>query len=86
MSIFEKGIEDVYLSARKRGLDEVERLERQDRYPYLRDLDTITKGVKVVSQVSLGLIDVPLRQITGTYTKIRITSYNVCYTKLLRYV
>ncbi|MBN2879821.1 MAG: BMP family ABC transporter substrate-binding protein [Clostridia bacterium] len=83
MSIFEKGLEDVYLSARKRGLDEVERLERQDRYPFLRDLDTITKGVKIISQVSLGIIDVPLRQITGTYTKMRGNSFSRSFMPLL---
>lgn len=83
MNFFETVLEDRYESARKRGLDEVERLEKQDRYPYLRDLDTITQGTKIVNQVSIGLIDVPLRQIVGTYTKMRGNSFSKSYMPLL---
>jgi len=83
MNFFDTGLEDRYSSARKRGLDEVERLEKQDRYPYLRDLDTIMKGTKIVNQVSVGLIDVPLRQIVGTYTNMRGNSFSRSYMPLL---
>lgn len=83
MNFFDTGLDDRYSSARKRGLDEVERLEKQDRYPYLRDLDTIVKGAKIVNQVTIGLIDVPLRQIAGTYTKMRGNSFSRSYMPLL---
>ena len=83
MEFFDTGIQDRYVSARRRGTEEVERLEKQDRYPYLRDLDTITKGVKIVNQISIGLIDVPLRQIVGTYTKMRGNSFSRSYMPLL---
>ena len=82
MNFFES-VEDRYTSARKRGLDEVERLEKQDRYPFLRDLDTIMQGTKIVNQVSIGLIDVPLRQIVGTYTNMRGNSFSRSYMPLL---
>lgn len=83
MDFFDTGIQDRYVSARKRGLEEVERLEKQDRYPYLRDLDTIIKGSKIVNQISVGLIEVPLRQIAGTYTKMRGNSFSRSYMPLL---
>ena len=83
MNFFDTGLDDRYSSARKRALDEVERLEKQDRYPYLRDLDTIIKGTKIVNQVAIGLIDVPLRQIVGTYTKMRGNSFSRSYMPLL---
>ena len=83
MNFFDTGLDDRYSSARKRALDEVERLEKQDRYPYLRDLDTVTKGAKIVSQATIGLIDVPLRQIVGTYTKMRGNSFSRSYMPLL---
>ena len=83
MNFFDTGMQDRYASARKRGLEEVERLEKQDRYPYLRDLDTIVKGTKIVNQISIGLIDVPLRQIVGTYTKMRGNSFSRSFMPLL---
>ena len=83
MEFFDTGIQDRYVSARRRGMEEVERLEKQDRYPYLRDLDTIIKGSKIVNQISIGLIDVPLRQVVGTYTKMRGNSFSRSYMPLL---
>ncbi|MEX1377948.1 MAG: BMP family ABC transporter substrate-binding protein [Eubacteriales bacterium] len=83
MNFFDANTEDRYISARKRGLEEVEKLEKQDRYPYLRDLDTIVKGAKIVSQATIGLIDVPLRQVVGTYTKMRGNSFSRSYMPLL---
>ena len=83
MNFFDAGLEDRYQSARKRGFNEVERLEKNDRYPYLRDLDTIIQGTKIVNQTTIGLIDVPLRQVDGTYTKMRGNSFSRSYMPLL---
>lgn len=38
-------------------------------YPYLPSLDEILSQVDIVSEVSLGLVDIPTELIVGTYTK-----------------
>lgn len=83
MNFFEANVDESYQAARKRGLNEVTQLEKIDRYPYLRDLDTMMQGVKIVNQASIGQIDVPLRQIDGTYSKMRGNSFSKSYMPLL---
>lgn len=83
MNFFDTTIETGYAAAQKKGKDEVTRIEKLGNYPYLRDLDTIMQDAKIVNQVSIGLIDVPLRQIVGTYTKMRGNSFSKSYLPLL---
>lgn len=44
-------------------------------YPYLPVLDDILANADIVSEVNLGLIDVPLSKIVGTKTKGRTEAF-----------
>lgn len=64
-----------YVSARKMGLKEYSQYVSQGRSGYLPFLDGILKNIDIVSEVDLGLIEIPLRKIKGTYTYLRSISF-----------
>jgi basic membrane protein A len=72
-----------YINARKLGLKEYSHYISQGRNGYLPFLDGILKNIDIVSEVDLGVIDIPLRKIKGTYTYLRSISFARNYMPLM---
>lgn len=72
-----------YESARKKGLREFNSRRMSGRYPYLYALDTIISTESIVSEVSLGQIDIPINKIVGTKTLGRSKSFAPNYMPIL---
>lgn len=66
---------DVYLHARKLALKEYSNYISQGHNGYLPYLDGILENIDFVSEVDLGLLDLPMKKIKGTYTYMRSTSF-----------
>jgi basic membrane protein A and related proteins len=64
-----------YEASRKKGLREYNSRRMSGRYPYLHALDTIISTESIVSEVSLGQIDIPINKIVGTKTLGRSKSF-----------
>ncbi len=58
-----------YIGALKRGRKHYQDSLTKGQYPYLPVLDNILSYTKIVSEVSLGLMDIPLNKIIGTKTE-----------------
>ena len=55
----------------------------QGEYPYLPVLDDILSYTEIVSEVSLGVMDIPLDKIVGTKTKGRTNAFASNFMPLL---
>lgn len=64
-----------YNKALKLGEKEYNTCISKGQYPYLPVLDEILSHVEVESQVSLGLVDIPVKSIVGTYSSGRTTAF-----------
>jgi len=64
-----------YINARKQGRKKYQQAVAKGEYPYLPVLDEILKNTDIVSEVNLGLMDVPLEKIVGTKTAGRTQSF-----------
>lgn len=64
-----------YNRALKSGEKEYRKCITKGDYPYLPVLDDILSHVKVESQVSLGLVEIPIKSIVGTYSAGRTTAF-----------
>jgi basic membrane lipoprotein Med (substrate-binding protein (PBP1-ABC) superfamily) len=78
-----KEAESHYLAARKMGMKEYSRSISKGQSGYLPFLDGILKNVEILYEVDLGIVDLPLRKIVGTYTYARSRSFAVNYMPLL---
>ena len=72
-----------YISARKLGLKDYSHYISQGRNGYLPFLDGILKNIDIVSEVDLGIVDIPLRKIKGTYSYLRSISFARNYMPLM---
>ena len=72
-----------YINARKSGLREYSNYISQGRNGYLPFLDGILKNIDIVSEVDMGIVDIPLRKIRGTYTYLRSISFARNYMPLM---
>jgi len=70
-----KPYSDVYRSARRLALREYSNYISQGRNGYLPFLDGILKNIEIISEVDLGIVEIPLKKIKGTYTYMRSTSF-----------
>ncbi len=66
---------DEYLKALKAGQKEYDTCVSKGNYPYLVDLDDILANTEIESRIKLGLVDIPMDQIAGTYTKARSNAF-----------
>lgn len=66
---------DEYRAARKLALKEYSNYISQGRSGYLPFLDGILKNIEIISEVDLGIVDIPLKKIKGTYTYMRSTCF-----------
>lgn len=64
-----------YSNARKQGRRQYQLAVARGEYPYLPVLDEILKNTDIVSEVNLGLMDVPLEKIVGTKTSGRTQAF-----------
>lgn len=72
-----------YMGALRLGRKQYQAAVAKGEYPYLPVLDDILENVKIVSEVNLGLIDVPLERIVGTKTKGRTEAFASNFMPLL---
>lgn len=64
-----------YAGALKQGRKQYQASIQKGEYPYLPALDDILSYTEIVSEVSLGMIDIPLDRIVGTRTKGRTSAF-----------
>lgn len=70
-------------NARKLATKEYNRSISSGQIGYLPSLEGILKDTEIVSQVDLGLIEIPLKKIIGTYTHLRSLSFAKNFMPLL---
>lgn len=73
----------AYINARKLGLKEYSNYISQGRNGYLPFLDGALKNIDIVSEVDMGIVDIPLKKIRGTYTYLRSISFARNYMPLM---
>ncbi len=76
-------VSEVYRTARRMGLREYSGYISQGRNGYLPFLDGILKNIDIVSEVDLGIVEIPLKKVKGTYTYMRSTSFARNYMPLM---
>lgn len=64
-----------YAGALKLGRRQYQSAIQKGEYPYLPALDDVLSYTEIVSEVSLGIIDIPLDRIVGTRTKGRTNAF-----------
>ena len=72
---FMRQLPDIYRSARRLALREYSSYISQGRNGYLPFLDGILKNMEIISEVDLGIVEIPLKKVKGTYTYMRSTSF-----------
>ncbi|MGL4736789.1 MAG: BMP family ABC transporter substrate-binding protein [Cellulosilyticaceae bacterium] len=68
-------IESTYEQALKSGKQSWNQMESAGGSGYLPSLDGLVQSGDVLSEVSLGLVEIPLKKIVGTYTHSRSISF-----------
>ncbi len=76
--------EKHYLTARKLGLKEYSRNISKGQTGYLPFLEGILKNIEIVYEIDLGIVDLPLKKIVGTYTYGRSRSFAANFMPLLK--
>lgn len=72
-----------YIGALKQGKRQYQASVSRGEYPYLPVLDEILANTDIVSEVSLGVMDVPLEKIVGTKTQGRTQAFASNFMPLL---
>ena len=72
-----------YVGALKQGRKQYQASVSKGEYPYLPVLDDILSYTEIVSEVSLGVMDIPLDKIVGTKTKGRTSAFASNFMPLL---
>lgn len=72
-----------YIGARRKGKKQYQEAVSRGQYPYLPVLDDILENVDIVSEVNLGVLDVPLDRIVGTKTRGRTQAFASNFMPLL---
>lgn len=75
--------EIYYLDARKLAKKEYSRLRAKGLAGCLRSLDEVVKGKNIISEIDLGVVDIPLNKVNGTFSKTRASSFAANYMPLL---
>ena len=74
---------EIYKSARRRALREYSSYISQGRNGYLPFLDGVLKNIEIATEVDLGIIELPVKKVKGTYTHMRSTSFSRNYLPLI---
>lgn len=72
-----------YLEAKKMGLKEYSKRASKGQAGYLPFLDELTKNIEIVSEIDIGIIDIPLKKIVGTYTAARSKAFAANFMPIL---
>ena len=64
-----------YLEALKLGKKDYRARINKGQYPYLPVLDEILSQVEIEKEMNLGLVQVPLKLVTGTSTRARTNAF-----------
>lgn len=64
-----------YAGALRRGRRQYQASVSKGEYPYLPVLDQILSNTDIVSEVNLGIMDIPLEKVAGTKTEGRTTAF-----------
>lgn len=72
-----------YSAARKMGLKEYSSKISKGQIGYVPSLEGLVKDTEIVSQVSLGTVEIPLKKIAGTYSHSRSLSFSLSFMPLL---
>lgn len=67
--------ETIFAEARKLGLREYSRSISKGQSGYLPFLEGVLKNIEIVSEVDLGIIEIPLKKVVGTYSYSRSRSF-----------
>ena len=73
-----------YVAARRIGQKEYASYISQGRNGYLPFLDGVLKNIDIVSEVNLGVVEIPLEKIKGTYTYLRSICFARNFAPLMR--
>ncbi len=66
-----------FISARKAALKEYNKNVSKGESGYLPSLEGLVKNAEIVSEVNLGIMEIPLKKIIGTYSHLR----SICFAK-----
>ena len=72
-----------YVGALRRGRRQYQASVSKGEYPYLPVLDQILSYTDIVSEVNLGIMDIPLEKVVGTKTEGRTTAFASNFMPLL---
>lgn len=67
--------EGYYAAAKKLGLKEYNKNASKGQSGYLPCLEGVLKNTEIVSEVELGIVEIPLKKIIGTYTNLRSLTF-----------
>ncbi|NLK87264.1 MAG: BMP family ABC transporter substrate-binding protein [Clostridiaceae bacterium] len=73
-----------YLTARKLGVREYSKSISKGMTGYLPFLEGVLKNIEIVYELDLGIVDIPMKKIVGTYTYGRSRSFAVNFMPLLK--
>lgn len=79
-----KDADSHYLAARKLGVKEYSKNISKGQAGYLPFLEGVLKNIEIVYELDLGVIDLPLKKIAGTYTYARSRSFASNFMPLLK--
>ncbi len=68
-------MKDAYTKARHSGVKAYKKALSSGQYPFLTDLDHVLYGKKDRAEVKVGVMDIPMRMITGTKNQMRGESF-----------
>lgn len=67
--------QDTYYAAYKMGTREYAKQVSQGQNGYLPFLDGVLENIDIISEVDMGVVDIPVEKIKGTYTYLRSISF-----------
>lgn len=77
------GVLNYYQDARKSGLKEYSRNISKGQTGYLPFLEGVLNNIEIISEIDIGVVDIPLDKIVGTYTYARSRSFAANFMPLL---
>jgi basic membrane protein A and related proteins len=78
-----KEAESYYIAARKMGMRDYSRNISKGQSGYLPFMEGVLKNIEILYEIDLGIVDLPLKKIVGTYTYSRSRSFAINFMPLL---
>lgn len=72
-----------YSSAKKLGIREYNKSASRGQSGYLPSLEGILKNTEIVSEMEIGIVEIPLKKIVGTYSHLRSRSFSKNFMPIL---